>query len=128
MRALCLPCGGGGWEWLGAPGGQGAALGLARGRRFWLLARLGRGLLGRPAVYASWAKALAGQAGPRPRASGRAEGEEPGQARLLHQARPWERGWWAWRYKRKRIFPFIVSRNLNEFLREVTMDFKGSSK
>jgi len=42
-------------------------------------------LLGRPAVYVGWDKALAGQAGPRPRASGRAEGEEPGQARLLRQ-------------------------------------------
>jgi len=118
--------GGGGWERLGAPRGQGAALGLARGHRFWLLARLGRGLLGRPTGCAGWAKALAGQAGPRPRVSGRAEGEEPGQARLLRQAGPRERGWWAWRYKRKRIFPFIVSRNLNEFLREVTWNIKRS--
>ena len=45
-----------------AAGGQGTALGLGLG----LLARLGRGLLGRPADYASWAKALAGQARPRP--------------------------------------------------------------
>ena len=48
-----------------------------------MLARLGRGLLGRPAGCAGWAKALAGQAGLRPRVSGRAEGEELGQARLL---------------------------------------------
>ena len=41
-------------------GGQGTALGLGLG----LLARLGRGLLGRPADCAGWAKALAGQAGP----------------------------------------------------------------
>ena len=31
-----------------------------------LLARLGHDLLGRPADCAGWAKALAGQAGPRP--------------------------------------------------------------
>jgi len=29
----CVRASGGGWERLGAPGGQGAALGLARGRR-----------------------------------------------------------------------------------------------
>ena len=57
----CVRASGGGWERLGAPGGQGAALGLARGA---------------PVL-------AAGQARPRPRASGRAEGEEPGQARLL---------------------------------------------
>ena len=57
--------------------GKGASVGL--------LARVGHSLLGRPAGCAGWAKALAGQAGPRPRASGWAEGEEPGQARLLRQ-------------------------------------------